>query len=299
MIASVKMEEKDECYSALSTHIGTLDRFKMQTAPGLNALCDAIAATRNTTTIQIVNMSNSTKIKYVLPDGEHEHLVVNKRLCGKKFSFYVYFPAGLTRSQHRYIYFKNKYGVGTSFKKFVLMQLKKVICEWESSTAAKLWCQNNLGGLKTKIETAWDSRLQLTSRKRPRSTNDENKYVRSPRGSTTISIPIHGLVSKGEVPVIRIRQARNSSNAPFLRMTIPGVIFSDQRTRTKSLRTRFGHDRKWSYFVKTHVEAQASSWKTLDDAQNWALATDSVDTMNGIWAMLLRNDLVTYARTNS
>ena len=179
------------------------------------------------------------------------------------------------------------------------MQLKKVICEWESYTAAKLWCQNNLGGLKTKIETAWDSRLQLTSRKRPRSTNDENKYVRSSRGSTTISIPIHGLVSKGEVPVIRIRQARNSSNAPFLRMTIPGVIFSDQRTRTESLRTRFGHDRKWSYFVKTHVEAQASSWKTLDDAQNWALATDSVDTMNGIWAMLLRNDLVTYARTNS
>ena len=119
------------------------------------------------------------------------------------------------------------------------------------------------------------------------------------RGSTTISIPIHGLVSKGEVPVIRIRQARNSSNAPFLRMTIPGVIFSDQRTRTKSLRTRFGHDRKWSYFVKTHVEAQARGWKTLDDAQNWVLETDFVDTMNGIWAMLLRNDLVTYARTNS
>ena len=271
----------------------------MQTAPGLNALCDAIGVTRKTTTIQIVNINNTTKIKYVLPDGEHEHLVVNKRSCGKKFSFYVYFPAASTRSQHRYIYFKNKYGVGTSFKNFILMKLKKVICEWESYKDAKLWCQNNLGGLKTKIESAWDSQLKLTSRKRPRSTNDENKHVRRSRASTTISIPMHGLVSKGEVPVIRVRQSTNSSNAPFLRMIIPGVIFSDQRTRTRSLGTRFGHDCNWSHFVKHHVEAQVSAWKTLDDAQKWVLETDFVDTMNRIWAMLLRNGFLEYDRANS
>jgi len=266
----------------------------MQSAPGLNALCDAIGITPKTTTIQIVNMSNATKIKYVLPDGEHDHLVVNKRLCGKKLSFYVYFPAGLTRSQHRYIYFKTKYGVGTSFKRFILMKLKKVICEWESYKDVKLWCQDKLEGLKSKIELAWDSKLQLTSRKRPRSTNE------SARVSTTISIPIHGLVSKGEVPVIRIRQARNSSNAPFLRMTIPGIIFSDQRTRTRSLRTRFGHDRNWSHFVKDHVEAKSSNWKTLDDAEKWVLETDFVDTMNLIWAMLLRNGILRYySRTKS
>ena len=272
----------------------------MQTAPGLNALCHAIATTRKTTTIQIVNMSNSTTIiKYGLPDGEHEHLVVNKRLCGKKSSFYVYFPAGLTRSQHRYIYFKNKYGVGTSFKKFILVQLKKVICEWESYKDAQLWCQDNLEGLKSKIESAWDSKLQLTSRKRPRSTNDENEHVRSARASTTISIPIHGLVSKGEVPVIRIRQARNSRNAPFLRMIFPGAIFSDQRTRTRSIRTRFGHDRNWSLYVKDHVESKASVWKTLDDAQKWVLESDFVDTMNRIWAMFIRIGFVTYTRTKS
>ena len=138
-----------------------------------------------------------------------------------------------------------------------------------------------------------------TSRKTEPGTNDENKHVRRSRASTTISIPMHGLVSKGEVPVIRIRQSTNSSNAPFLRMIIPGVIFSDQRTRTRSLRPRFGHDRNWSHFVKHHVEAQVSAWKTLDDAQKWVLETDFVDTMNRIWAMLLRNGFLEYDRANS
>ena len=271
----------------------------MQTAPGLNALCDAIAATRKTTTIQIVNMRNSTKIEYVLPDGEHEHLVVNKRLCGKKFSFYVYFPAGLTQSRHRYIFFKNKYGVDTSFKKFILVQLKKVICEWESYKDVQLWCQDNLEGLKSKIESAWDSKLQLTSRKRPRSTNDENEHVRSARASTTISIPIHGLVSKGEVPVMRIRQARNSRNAPFLRLIFPGAIFSDHRTRTRSLGTRFGHDRNWSLYVKDRMESKVSVWKTLDEAQKWILENDYVDAMNRVWTAFIKMGIFTYVRTKS
>ena len=151
-------------------------------------------------------------------------------------------------------------------------------------------------GLKSKIESAWDSKLQLTSRKRPRSTNDENEHVRSARASTTISIPIHGLVSKGEVPVMRIRQARNSRNAPFLRLIFPGAIFSDHRTRTRSLGTRFGHDRNWSLYVKDRMESKASVWKTLDEAQKWILENDYVEAMNRVWTSFIKMGIFKLSR---
>lgn len=265
-----------------------IDRFKMQTVPGLAIICDAIDITRKTTMIRIVKMNDVTTIKVLLPGGEREHLIVNKRSCGERLSLYVYFPASLTRSQHRYIYFKNKYGVDTSFKKFILAKLKKVICAWGSYKDAGLWCQNNLGGFKKEIESTWDSQLKLTSRKRQRSTTD----VRISRASTTIGIPIRGLVPKGKVTVIRIRQSRNSSNAPFLRMTIPGMIFNDQRTRTRSLGTRFGIDDKWSLFVRQYVTAKVDGWETLDDAQQWILGSSFVVKMNRVWAMLLRHNLI-------
>ena len=123
--------------------------------------------------------------------------------------------------------------------------------------------------------------------------------MRSARALTTISIPIHGFVSKGEVPVIRIRPARNSRNAPFLRMIFPGAIFSDHRPRYKSLRTRFGHDRNWSLYVKDRVESKVRVWKTFDEAQKWFLETDFVDAMNRVWAMFIKMGFFTYIRTKS
>ena len=75
-------------------------------------------------------------------------------------------------------------------------------------------------------------------------------------------------------------------------MTIPVVIFSDQRTRTRSLRTRFGHDGNWSYYVKDYVEAMVSDWTTLDDAEKWVFESDFVDTMNKVWAITLRHNLM-------
>ena len=71
-------------------------------------------------------------------------------------------------------------------------------------------------------------------------------------------------------------------------MTIPGMIFNDQRTRTRSLDTRFGIDDKWSFFVRQYVTAKVSGWETLDDAQQWILGSSFVVKMNRVWAMLLR-----------
>ena len=75
-------------------------------------------------------------------------------------------------------------------------------------------------------------------------------------------------------------------------MTIPGMIFNDQRTRTRSLGTRFGIDDKWSLFVRQYVTAKVDGWETLDDAQQWILGSSFVVKMNRVWAMLLRHNVI-------
>jgi len=82
-------------------------------------------------------------------------------------------------------------------------------------------------------------------------------------------------------------------------MIFPGAIFSDHRPRYKSLRTRFGHDRNWSLYVKDRVESKVRVWKTFDEAQKWFLETDFVDAMNRVWAMFIKMGFFTYVRTKS
>ena len=85
---------------------------------------------------------------------------------------------------------------------------------------------------------------------------------------------------------VLIRQAKSSSSAAFLRMTLPGVIFRDQRSRSIPLGTLFGHDDEWSRFVKAYIVTASSGWKTLDDAEKWFFGVRFVSKMNRIWKMV-------------
>ena len=200
---------------------------------------------------------------------------------------YIYLSARLTGTRHRYIHLKSHYGTGILFRKFITTKLKETASTWGSYKDVRLWCTNELGNLKTQLESSWEHQLtQLVPRprKRPKSLADTNTSVRKARRSTTISIPLHGFVMKGEVPVIRIRHAKSKGKL-FLLLNLPGVIFDDNKSRRKSFKTRFDHNYQWVQFVEKQIKSISNTWETLDDVQTWFLKSSFVNEINQLWEM--------------
>ena len=257
-----------------------------QAFPGLDILCDAIDVRQNKTTTESIEKGLCT-IHIRFPKETHERLVINKRSNGKNFSLYIYVPSKLTGSKCQYIHFKNQYGTGMLFREFIINKLKQAVSTWDSHKDAEHWCVTHLANLKTQLESAWEYELEHLAqppRKRQKSTADIQVSVRNARKPGTISIPLRGFVMKGEVPVIRIRQAKKRDRL-FLQMSLPGVIFNDNKTRRVSLRARFGHNARWAQFVKKYMISMVSTWDTLDDIQKWFFDRTFVCRINRLWEL--------------
>lgn len=260
---------------------------KVQTLPGLEILCDTIDIRQKITSPEVTENNATIIINIRFPKEVHERLIINKRSSDKSSALYIYVSAKLTGSRCRYIHFKNRYDTTMLFRKFIVEKLKQSVSTWNSHKDAELWCAKHLDDLKTQLESSWEYQLkQLVQlpRKRQKSLIDTNTSVRKARRSSTISIPLHGFVLKGEVPVIRIRQAKKR-NRLFLLMSLPGVIFDDDKTRRKSLKTRFGHDNQWVQFVEKYMKSMVNVWETLDDIQKWFFKSNFVNKINQLWEM--------------
>ena len=264
---------------------------------GLEMICNAIDmrktittpphAVEHTATIINIVEGNETVINIQFPKQAPERLIINKRCSGNGSALYIYLSARLTGTRYRYIHLKNHYGTGMLFRKFITTKLKEAASKWGSYKDARLWCANELGNFKTQLESSWEHQIkQLVPlpRKRRKSLVDTNTSVRKARRSTTISIPLHGFVMKGEVPVIRIRQAK-SKDRLFLLINLPGVIFDDNKSRRKSFKTRFGHKYQWMQFVGKQIKSISNTWETLDDVQTWFLKGNFVNEINQLWEM--------------
>ena len=133
--------------------------------------------------------------------------------------------------------------------------------------------------------------LSQKTKKRSRSVEDEDLPIpRKARLKTTVSVPIHGLLLKGEVPVIRIRrQSGKRKNTKFLTMFFPKQIFD--RNARLSLQHRFGHDDKWSHFVQKELTSVVDDWHSVDCAQEWLFrsAEEFVQDVNRKWSRVVRD----------
>ena len=233
---------------------------------------------------KVTENSDSVKIEITFITGTRGRFIVNKRKRGTGFCLYVYVSSGLTGERYRYVYFKTRYGCRELFRNFVVDQLKKCVSTWKSRGDAQRWCESNLGRLKQRIETVWSKQLKRLPKKRSTSTRDEKPRIRSARCSTTISIPIYGLLlEKRQVPVIRITYAWYRSTRPYLLVCFPGVIFADRKPRKKSMKYRFGHDRQWSRFVEECLRSAVNQWKTLEDVRIWYRGSGFEFWINRLW----------------
>ena len=231
--------------------------------------------------VKVTGHSDSVRIEIAFITGTRGRFIVNKRIKDKVSSLYVYVSSELTGGRYRYVYFKSRYGYRELFRNFVVDQLKQCVSTWKSRGDAQRWCESNLGRLKQRVETVWSKRLP---KKRSTSTRDEKPRIRSARCSTTISIPIYGLLlEKRQVPVIRITYAWYRSTRPYLLVCFPGVIFADRKPRKKSMKYRFGHDRQWSRFVEECLRSAVNQWKTLEDVRIWYRDSGFEFWINRLW----------------
>ena len=234
---------------------------------------------------------DSTIIDITFVTEMYGRLIVNKRPNGKGSNLYIYLPIRLTGGRRRYIHFKARYGSGKLFRRFVVDQMKRFILSWRFPSDAHRWCESNLDGLKSQMESVWRHKLLDLSKKRSISAENESLTARVARRDTTISIPLHGFFLEREVPAIRIRQAyKYKHGTPHLLISFPGAIFTDNKTRRKSMKTKFGHDKQWSKFVEEYVKAAVCEWETLEDARVWFRDNDFVRQINQLWDIKLQKN---------
>ena len=240
--------------------------------------------------VKVTGRSDSVRIEIAFITGTRGRFIVNKRIKDKVSSLYVYVSSELTGGRYRYVYFKSRYGYCELFRNFVVDQLKQCVSTWKSRGDAQRWCESNLDRFKKRVETGWLQQVERLSKKRPRSTRDEHPLIRLSTCDTTISIPLYRFLLEGGVPVIRISFVGKFDRRPYLSVSFPGVIFADNKRRSKSMKCRFGHDRQWSCFVEEYMKTVASQWDTREDARRWYEESSFEYWVNRLWEIKLERN---------
>ena len=243
----------------------------------------SITVSKNTpaTSVRVKKNVNSTMIEIDFEKGMYASMVVNKRVNGKGSNLFVYVPFQLTGGRKRYIHFTPRYGSGELFRDFVVDEIKTIASSWKSPSDPSRWCKSSLNIWKHRVETEW----------RSKSVAHENVSPHLTKCDSTINIPLDDLFLGREVPAIRIRRARNTKNGrPYVLITFPGAMFADNKMRQKSMKSRFGRDSEWAWFIEGYVKTAVYQWKTIEDARVWYGESSFVHQANRLWEIKLERE---------
>ena len=225
------------------------------------------------TSVRVKKNIDSTTIEIEFEKEMYASMLVKKKVNGKGSNLFVYVPCQLTGGRKRHIHFASRYGSGESFRDFVVDEIKTIASSWKSPGDSSRWYKSSLNIWKDRVETKW--RFELLKM----------------RSKSTISIPLDDLFLGREVPAIRIRRARNTKNGkPYLLITFPGAIFADNKMRRKSMKPRFGHYSKWSWFIEGYVKTAVYQWKTIEDARVWYGESGFVHKAHRLWEIKMKHD---------